>query len=142
MEERPPRVTRHRSPSPAGRALAALGGVILGVGVLAALAFALVGRGDDGQSAPPTESTTTGPPPKPVLKIIFPEGFTIDDMATRVKAVNKIAEEKRNITPKLDPVQYAKIADTKSLPPAGFEYKKASFSLRRTSSPRTRPPAS
>ena len=124
MEERPPRVTRHRSPSPAGRALAALGGVILGVGVLAALAFALVGRGDDGQSASPTESTTTGPPPKPVLKIVFPEGFTIDDMAMRVKAVNKIAEEKRNITPKLDPVQYKKIADTKSLAPAGFEYKK------------------
>ena len=52
MEERPPRVTRHRSPSPAGGALAALGGVILGVGVLAALAFALVGRGDDANGTP------------------------------------------------------------------------------------------
>jgi uncharacterized YceG family protein len=129
MEERPPGVTRHRSASPAGRALGALGGVILGVGVLAALAFAIVGRGNDSSSAPPTEGTTSGPPPKPVLRIVFPEGFTIDEMATRVKAVNRIAEEKRSITPKLDPVEYKRIAEARSLPPEGFEYKKRVSSL-------------
>jgi peptidoglycan lytic transglycosylase G len=37
--------------------------------------------------------------------------------------VNRIAEDKRKITPKLDPAQYKKIADAKSLPPSGFELK-------------------
>jgi uncharacterized YceG family protein len=130
VEERPPRVNRHRSgASPASRALAVVGGLILGVGVLAALAFALVGRGND-EAAPPTQSaTTTGPPPKPVLRIVFPEGFTIDDMAQRIKAVNKIAEKKRNITSKLNPKQYSSIAHSTSRPPQGFEYKKRVSSL-------------
>jgi hypothetical protein len=120
VEERPPRVTRHRSgATPAARALAVVGGLILGVGVLAALAFALVGRGND--AAATTESaTTTGPPPKPVLRIVFPEGFTIDEMAQRIKAVNKIAETRRNITPKLNPKQYSGIAHSTSRPPQGF----------------------
>jgi UPF0755 protein len=128
VEERPHRVTRHRSSSPAARALAAVGGVILGLGVLAAIAFAIVGR-NDGSAAPTTAPTKTGPPPKPVLRIIFPEGFTIDDMAQRIKAVNKIAEEKRHITPKLSPRAYARIAKAKSAPPRGFEYKKRVASL-------------
>jgi UPF0755 protein len=127
VEERPPRVTRHRSSSPAARGLAAIGGLILGVGVLAALAFAIVGR-DDG-STTPTAPTTTGPPTKPVLRIIFPEGFTIDDMANRIRAVNKIAEQKRQITPKLAPRQYLRIGKAKSAPPQGFEYKKRVASL-------------
>jgi UPF0755 protein len=129
VEERPPRVTRHRSgASPAARALAVVGGLILGVGVLAALAFALVGRGNDKAAA--TESaTTTGPPPKPVLRIVFPEGFTIDEMAQRIKAVNKIAETRRNITPKLNPKQYSRIAHSTSRPPQGFEYQKRVSSL-------------
>jgi uncharacterized YceG family protein len=128
VEERPPRVTRHRASSPAARALAAVGGLILGVGVLAALAFAIVGRGD-GSATPTTAPTTTGPPPKPVLRIIFPEGFTIDDMAKRIRAVNTIAEQKRQITPKLEPRQYLRIGKAKSAPPQGFEYKKRVASL-------------
>jgi UPF0755 protein len=128
VEERPPRVTRHRASSPAARGLAALGGLILGVGVLAALAFAIVGRGD-GSATATTPPTTTGPPPKPVLRIIFPEGFTIDDMAKRIRAVNKIAEEKRQITPKLEPRQYVRIGKAKTAPPQGFEYKKRVASL-------------
>ena len=128
MEERPPRVTRHRSSSPAARGLAAIGGLILGVGVLAALAFAIVGR-DDGSATPTTAPTTSGPTPKPVLRIIFPEGFTIDDMAKRIRAVNKIAEEKRQITPKLAPREYLRIGKAKSAPPQAFEYKKRVASL-------------
>jgi UPF0755 protein len=130
VEERPPRVTRHRSgATPAARALAVVGGLILGVGVLAALAFALVGRGDDKAAATTESGTTTGPPPKPVLRIVFPEGFTIDEMAQRIKAVNKIAETRRNITPKLNPKQYSRIAHSTSRPPQGFEYKKRVSSL-------------
>jgi UPF0755 protein len=129
VEERPPRVSRHRSgASPAARALALVGGLILGLGVLAALAFAIVGRGND-EAPAPTQATTTGPPPKPVLRIVFPEGFTIDDMAQRIKAVNKIAETKRKITPKLDPRQYSRVAHSASRPPQGFEHKKRVTSL-------------
>jgi uncharacterized YceG family protein len=115
-------VTRHRSSSPASRALAAIGGLILGLGVLAAIAFAVVGRGDD--PAPVTTPTKTAPPPKPVLRIIFPEGFTIEEMAKRIDAVNEIAEEKRNITTKLSARAYLRIAQTKQTPPPNFSYKK------------------
>jgi UPF0755 protein len=102
--------------------LAVLGGLILGIGVLAAIAFAVVGRGNE-SAAQPTTPATTGPPPKPVLRIIFPEGFTIDDMAKRITAVNKIAEEKRHVTPKLSAKQYRRLGQAKT-PPPGFPYKK------------------
>ena len=120
MEDRPTHIRRHRSASPASRALAVVGGLILGVGALAAIAFAVVGR-DDAQ-APPTEATPTGPPPKPVLKIVFPEGFTIDEMAMRVAAVNQIAEEKRKLTPALQPRRYVRLAESLK-PPREFPYK-------------------
>ena len=90
------------------------------MGVLAAIAFAVVGR--DEAESPATAATTTGPPPKPVLRIIFPEGFTIQEMADRIEAVNEIAEDKRKLTPALDPRRYVKLAD--SLPvPREFPYK-------------------
>jgi UPF0755 protein len=120
VEDRPTRITRHRSHSPATRALAAVGGLILGIGVLAALAFAIVGRND--AQAPASSATPTGPPPKPVLKIVFPEGFTIDEMGRRIEAVNEIAEEKRKLTPALDPRRYTKLAESLE-PPAEFPYK-------------------
>jgi UPF0755 protein len=120
VEDRPTHIRRHRSASPATHALAVVGGLILGVGALAAIAFAVVGR-DDAQS-PPIEATPTGPPPKPVLKIVFPEGFTIDEMAARVAAVNQIAEEKRKLTPALEPRRYARLAESLE-PPREFPFK-------------------
>ena len=119
MEERPPEIRRHRQTSPATRALAALGGLILGVGVLAAIAFAVVGRDSGASTDPATQAATTGPPPKPVLRIVFPEGFTRAEMAQRITAVNKIAEDKRHITPQLSEKEYLRL--TKSTdPPKGF----------------------
>jgi UPF0755 protein len=119
MEERPPEISQHRQTSPATRALAVFGGLILGIGVLAAIAFAVVGRDSGASSTPASEDTTTGPPPKPVLRIVFPEGFTREQMADRITAVNKIAEDKRGITPKLSAEEYLRV--TKSMnPPAGF----------------------
>jgi UPF0755 protein len=117
----PPEIRRHKQASGTTRALAALGGVILGVGVLAAIAFAVVGRsGNDSSGAvATTESTTTGPPPKPVLRIVFPEGFTRAEMAQRITAVNKIAKDKRHITPKLSASEYLRLTKTMN-PPAGF----------------------
>ena len=117
MAERPPEIRRHRQTSPATRALAALGGLILGVGVLAAIAFAVVGRDSGASAGPATQDTTTGPPPKPVLRIVFPEGFTRVEMANRITAVNKIAEEKRQITPNLSEREYLKVTKTMDPPP-------------------------
>ena len=87
--------------------------------MLAAIAFAVVGRDSGGSSAPATQDTTTGPPPKPVLRIVFPEGFTRVEMADRITAVNKIAEEKRHITSKLSEREYLRLTKTTD-PPAGF----------------------
>jgi peptidoglycan lytic transglycosylase G len=117
MAERPPEIRRHRQTSPATRTLAALGGLILGVGVLAAIAFAVVGRDSGASAGPATQDTTTGPPPKPVLRIVFPEGFTRVEMANRITAVNKIAEEKRHITPNLSEREYLKVTKTTDPPP-------------------------
>src|SRR6185503_11309402 len=119
MEERPPEIRRHRQASSTTRALAALGGLILGIGVLAAIVFAVVGRNSGASSGPATQDTTTGPPPKPVLRIVFPEGFTRVEMANRITAVNQIAEEKRHITPKLSEREYLSLTKTTD-PPAGF----------------------
>ena len=102
---------------------------MIGFGVLAAIAFAVVGRGGSDSTPATTEATTTGPPPKPVARIIFPEGFTIDDMAKRIAAVNKIAKDKRHIRSKLSPKRYEKIANSATKPPQGFPYKKRVTSL-------------
>ena len=45
--------------------------------------------------------TATAPPPLARLTIIFPEGFTIREMADRVAAVREIAIRKRGVTPRL-----------------------------------------
>jgi UPF0755 protein len=127
VEDRPPHITRHRSPSHGSRTLAAIGGLILGTGALAAIAFAVVGR-DDAKTSAATTAAATGPPPKPVLKIVFPEGFTIDEMSARIKAVNGIAKEKRKLTPALDPRRYARLADSLG-PPREFPYKEDVESL-------------
>jgi peptidoglycan lytic transglycosylase G len=119
MAERPPEISRHRQTSNAGRALAVLGGLILGIGALAAIGFALAGRGSGGSSSAANQATTTGPPPKPVLRIVFPEGFTRAQMADRITAVNRIAEDKRNVTPKLSAREYMRLTKT-TKPPAGF----------------------
>jgi UPF0755 protein len=90
-----------------GRRAASLLGVLLGFGLLAAIAWAFTGS-NERASAPPDTSTgaTDTAPPKPVLRIVFPEGFTRKEMAERVREVNRIAEEKRNIEPSLAPRAY------------------------------------
>src|SRR3954453_20181036 len=118
MEERPPDLTRHRQTSHAGRALAVPGGLILGVGVLAAIGFAVVGRDTGGGAGAPTDAGSTATaPPTPVLRIIFPEGFTRAQMADRITAVNKIAEDKRHVTPQLSATEYLRLTKTVD-PPA------------------------
>jgi UPF0755 protein len=84
--------------------------VLIGFGLLAAIAFAFAGR-DDGPVPPDEQATTAAAatetaPPKPVLRIIFPEGFTRDEMAARIGEVNQIARRERKIEPSLRPRAY------------------------------------
>jgi UPF0755 protein len=53
------------------------------------------------------------------LRIVFPEGFSVRQMADRVSEVRKIAIRKRGVTPRLTGVAYARAA-AGALPPAGF----------------------
>jgi UPF0755 protein len=75
------------------------------VGVLLAaligLGFAIAGVRDHGGKKTPT---VVGPP-KP-FRIVFPEGFTRADMASRVKDVAKIAQHERGRTPRLNESAY------------------------------------
>ena len=67
---------------------------VVAVGAFAATAWIV---GEDQAPAP----TVTAPPPLARLTIIFPEGFTIREMADRVAAVRGIAIARRGVTPRL-----------------------------------------
>jgi UPF0755 protein len=85
-------------------------GILLGFGILGAVAFALSGGVGDGPGTPEVDGAGTGQvePPKPILRIVFPEGFTRAEMARRIAEVNQIAEEERGITPSLAPKAYTR----------------------------------
>ena len=70
--------------------------------------FAAAGCGSSGEAAPPTATETA--PPLERLRIIFPEGFTVEEMGDRVQAVRGIAVDKRGVTPKLTRPAYLKAA--------------------------------
>jgi UPF0755 protein len=93
-----------------GLALVALVALV-GVGAFAVTAW--VAGGDD---ATPTV-TATAPPPLARLKVIFPEGFTIREMADRVAAVRGIAIRKRGVTPRLTREGYLRAVDRAVAPP-------------------------
>lgn len=83
-----------------GRTFAAL--------AVGALGLALIG------AARPAE-----PPPVQVLRIVFPEGFSVRQMADRVSEVRKIAIRKRKVTPRLTGVAY-KAAAARARAPRAF----------------------
>jgi UPF0755 protein len=108
---------KHRARGGRAGPLAALAGALVAAAVLAGLAFAFVrtvGGGDEEAAPPPPPPPTETAPAKPVLKIVFPEGFTRAEMAERVAEVNQIAKRKRKITPKLRPQEY--LQATRSAP--------------------------
>jgi uncharacterized YceG family protein len=88
MPPRPGPPPRHVSRR---RILARRVAALVGLAIAAIAAFAIVKAAGGGGTAAPT--TAAPPPPKP-FRIIFPEGFTRDDMAHRVSVVAKIAENK------------------------------------------------
>ena len=67
-----------------------------------------------------TAGATRAAAAQPVtLRIIFPEGFTVRQMAGRVAEVRRIAIRKRGVTPHLTGTAYAAAA-RRALPPAPF----------------------
>ncbi|HEU6443810.1 MAG TPA: endolytic transglycosylase MltG [Gaiellaceae bacterium] len=116
--ERPPR--RHRAKTSSGRILLrrliALGFVLGVLALLVGSAWAILdARGSD----PPPPPAPVAAPPKP-LRIIFPEGFTREQMAARIGEVNQIAEDKRNVTPRLSPDRYRALTRGASKVPPQF----------------------
>ena len=64
---------------------------------------------------PPTETE----PPLARLRVIFPEGFTVREMADRVDAVRQIAIDQRGVTPRLTRQGYLD-ATGRAIPPPAF----------------------
>ena len=100
MDEHETRITHYRRRRPSRRQvrlrrLVAVGAVLA---VLAGGAWAGASLVRDDEEPPPT---TQAIPALKRLRIIFPEGFTVREMADRVAAVREIAIARRNVTPRL-----------------------------------------
>jgi uncharacterized YceG family protein len=113
---RPPR--RHRTKASRGRILArrviALAFVAGVLAILVGSAWAIFRGGEEEQPIPARPVIVV---PK-TLKIIFPEGFTRAQMAERIGEVNKIARDKRKVTPRLASARYlALTAGASRVPP-------------------------
>ena len=124
MEGEPPPRVRSDYRRRRGSRLAALLGVIVGFALAAAIAWAVVDLGVGGGSAAESDSSTglvDTTPPKPILRIVFPEGFTRKEMARRIGAVNEIAEKERGISPSLRPRAYLAATDDGREAPADFK---------------------
>jgi uncharacterized YceG family protein len=100
------------------RRLAAVAVLLALVAAAVGIALAATGGGGGGATEAATTALPAPPPPKP-LRIIFPEGFTIDQMAERITAVDRIARRKRHIRPRLSAARYEKLTANVPFPP-GF----------------------
>jgi uncharacterized YceG family protein len=100
MDEHETGITHYRRRGPSRRQvrLRRLAAAVAVVAILGggAWAGASLVRGDD-EPAPTTEAA----PALKRLRIIFPEGFTVREMADRVAAVREIAIGRRGVTPRL-----------------------------------------
>ncbi len=96
------------------RALAGL--LLLGfIGLALWLGLSALGGGGSSEEAAPTPTVIVR---APSLKIVFPEGFSREDMVARVAAVRKIALTKRKLKPKLTAAAYAKATKAAKVPAA------------------------
>jgi UPF0755 protein len=109
-----------RRPRPSRRQLAFRRGVALAVLVVAFLAVAWLAaaavRSVSEDPPPPPPTTRAAPPPLEILRIVFPEGFTRAEMATRITRVNGLAKRRRKVTPKLSERAYLKLTRSHALP--------------------------
>jgi uncharacterized YceG family protein len=98
------------------RRIVALAFLVALIAVVAGSAWAVFGRGEE-QAAPPPAAVAPAPEP---LRIIFPEGFTRDQMSVRIDEVNQIARQKRNVRPRLSPKRYRALTGGAARAPKGF----------------------
>jgi hypothetical protein len=103
--EQPPPVApgggRSRGPG-SSHLLPIVVGVLVGAAGIAVAVVLIRGGGGEGEAARSPATTQA----EPVLRIIFPEGFTCAQMAERIGEVNEIAKKKRNVSPRLSPRRY------------------------------------
>jgi uncharacterized YceG family protein len=92
---------------------------IVAVVVVAAGAFATAAWVAGGEDETSPETTVTTAPALARLRIIFPEGFTVREMADRVAAVREIAISKRHVTPRLTKSGYEQAVE-RALAPSRF----------------------
>jgi UPF0755 protein len=127
MVEEPTRIIPPQQPPPRRRPKASRGRILLRrlialgfvFGVLAILvgsAWAILGGKAE---EPPPAVQPAAPAPKP-LRIIFPEGFTREQMAERIGEVNQIARRRRNVNPLLRPDRYLALTAGASRVPRAF----------------------
>ena len=110
-ERRPYR--RHR-PS---HALPIVLGIVLGAAAIAIAVVVLRSSGDDASAGTTGQASTAVA--LPTLKVVFPEGFTREEMAARIGAVNRIAREERDLDTSLVPKEYL-VETSRSPIPAEF----------------------
>jgi UPF0755 protein len=80
------------------------------IALLVGIALAAAGCGG---SSKPQPTVPAGPK---VLHIVFPEGFTRVQMAERIDAVRKIAEQRRHVTPRIASAGYLEATASSRLP--------------------------
>jgi UPF0755 protein len=107
-QRRPP-PSRGRLAARRAFALILLAGGLGLVGWLAVQGIGSIGGSDKPKPPPPVAAP-------PTLKIIFPEGFTREEMAARITAVDAIARKKRKINPKLSKKAYLRSTASSKIP--------------------------
>ncbi len=98
------------------RRVGALVGFLAVAGIAVWLVSLALGEVRDRRTAPPAPAATSEPPPPDPLRIVFPEGFTREEMAARITAVNEIAKRRRDVTPRLRAKQYLRLTRRHALP--------------------------
>jgi UPF0755 protein len=110
--ERPPPVTPEPRRPGSSHLLPIIVGVLVGAAAIA-VAVVLIRDGSAEGEVAQAPATTRA---EPVLRIIFPEGFTREQMSDRIREVNSIAETERGVTPMLSPEEYLVETRRSSLP--------------------------
>jgi UPF0755 protein len=113
LRETPSRPSRGRIAARRAVALVVLAG---GIGIAVWLVVLALGSIRDSGAK---EAKPVVPVAPPVLRIIFPEGFTRAEMAQRITAVDRIARNRRKINPRLSSRAYL-AATARSKIPATF----------------------
>ena len=97
----PPRPSRRKR----SHAVPVVVGILFGAAAIVA-AVLFIGRNDNKAAPPSPPPATTAPQQLETLRIVFPEGFTRAEMAERIVAVDKIAQDKRDVKPVLSADDY------------------------------------